>query len=61
MTEPTKFDNILIDQGTSDEFLAKNQLLPEKLVEAASKCGQKVSLNMREGFDHSLLLHCIVH
>lgn len=53
MTEPTKFDNILIDQGTSDEFLAKNQLLPEKLVEAASKCGQKVSLNMREGFDHS--------
>jgi len=47
-----EFDDILIDQGDADEFLAE-QLKPEELVKAAEKCGQKITLNMREGFDHS--------
>jgi len=47
-----EFDDILIDQGTEDEFL-KEQLKPENLMAAAEKCGQKITLNMREGFDHS--------
>ena len=46
------FDDILIDQGTSDQFLLE-QLKPETFVQAAQKVGQKVTLNMREGFDHS--------
>lgn len=52
LDEPTSFDDILIDQGDADEFLA-GQLLPERLVESAKKSGQKLSLNMRDGFDHS--------
>eukprot|EP00804_Cyclotella_cryptica_P018871 CCRYP_006415-RD/>CCRYP_006415-RD protein AED:0.17 eAED:0.17 QI:85/1/1/1/1/1/11/1521/690 len=52
-TGSTGYDDILIDQGNSDEFLAQKQLLPENLVEAAKKAGQKVTLNMRDGFDHS--------
>jgi len=35
-----EFDDILIDQGDADEFLAE-QLKPEELVKAAEKCGQK--------------------
>eukprot|EP00581_Thalassiosira_minuscula_P007302 CAMPEP_0183702640 /NCGR_PEP_ID=MMETSP0737-20130205/677_1 /TAXON_ID=385413 /ORGANISM="Thalassiosira miniscula, Strain CCMP1093" /LENGTH=691 /DNA_ID=CAMNT_0025929285 /DNA_START=44 /DNA_END=2119 /DNA_ORIENTATION=- len=53
MSEATAYDDILIDQGSDDEFLEKKQLLPTNLVEAAKKCGQNVTLNMREGFDHS--------
>ncbi|KAL7536928.1 hypothetical protein ACHAXR_007483, partial [Thalassiosira sp. AJA248-18] len=52
-SEPTGFDEILIDQGADDEFLTQLQLLPGNLVEAAKKCGQNVTLNMRDGFDHS--------
>jgi S-formylglutathione hydrolase FrmB len=47
------YEEILIDQGTADEFLEKGQLLPEDLVAAAEKSGQKLVLNMRKGFDHS--------
>ena len=47
-----EFDDILIDQGTDDEFL-KDQLNSEQLMAAAEKCGQTITLNMREGFDHS--------
>lgn len=49
---PTLFDDILIDQGVADDFL-ENQLNPQSLVDAAKKSGQKLSLNMQEGFDHS--------
>lgn len=52
LDKPTSFDDILIDQGDADEFLA-GQLQPESLVESAKKSGQKLSMNMREGFDHS--------
>ncbi|XP_022662203.1 S-formylglutathione hydrolase-like [Varroa jacobsoni] len=46
--------NILIDQGLDDDFLAKNQLLPEKLQEAASS-SDKLKINYRQhaGYDHS--------
>lgn len=45
-------NKILIDQGTSDEFL-EEQLLSSNIVTAATKAGQDISLNMREGYDHS--------
>mmetsp|Transcript_16875 Transcript_16875/g.28658 ORF Transcript_16875/g.28658 Transcript_16875/m.28658 type:complete len:555 (-) Transcript_16875:21-1685(-) len=51
-TPIAEFDEILIDVGTDDPYLT-NQLKPEGFVEAAKKCGQKLTLNMREGFDHS--------
>lgn len=42
---------ILIDQGTGDQFLAK-QLLPEKFSAAAEKSGQELRLRMQPGYDH---------
>jgi len=44
--------DILVDQGTSDNFLDE-QLKPQLLAEACDKAGIKLSLNMREGYDHS--------
>ncbi len=44
--------DILVDQGTSDNFL-EEQLKPQLLAEACDKAGIKLSLNMREGYDHS--------
>ncbi len=44
--------HILIDQGTADQFLAE-QLRPQLFMDAAKKSGQKLTLNMREGYDHS--------
>ncbi len=52
-TPITEFDEILIDQGDADNFLTEKQLLPENLVEAAEKCGQKITLRMQKGYDHS--------
>eukprot|EP00580_Thalassiosira_gravida_P019918 CAMPEP_0201659218 /NCGR_PEP_ID=MMETSP0494-20130426/2043_1 /ASSEMBLY_ACC=CAM_ASM_000839 /TAXON_ID=420259 /ORGANISM="Thalassiosira gravida, Strain GMp14c1" /LENGTH=609 /DNA_ID=CAMNT_0048136619 /DNA_START=119 /DNA_END=1948 /DNA_ORIENTATION=- len=46
------YDDILIDQGTDDEFLT-DQLHPSRLTAAAAKCNQKLTMNMREGYDHS--------
>lgn len=48
----TPFDDILIDQGTADSFLAE-QLKPELLEAAAAKAGQKLTLRQQEGYDHS--------
>jgi S-formylglutathione hydrolase len=42
---------ILIDQGTADKFLA-DQLKPELLAEACRAGGQRLTLNLREGYDH---------
>lgn len=42
---------ILIDQGTDDEFL--RQLQPHLLADEGNKNGHKITLNMREGYDHS--------
>jgi S-formylglutathione hydrolase FrmB len=39
---------ILVDQGTADDFLAKGQLKPEDLKAACAAKGQPFTLNMRE-------------
>ena len=44
--------HILIDQGTADQFLKEQQLLPERFSAAAAKSGQKLTLRMQEGYDH---------
>jgi S-formylglutathione hydrolase len=44
--------HILIDQGTGDQFLKDQQLLPEKFSAAAERSGQKLTLRMQEGYDH---------
>lgn len=43
---------LLVDQGTEDKFL-KEQLRTEALLQAAAASGQKVEVQMREGYDHS--------
>ena len=42
---------ILIDQGTSDQFLLE-QLKPEIFSAAAATSGQRLSLRMQPGYDH---------
>tara|TARA_R110000824_G_scaffold127250_2_gene287286 strand:+ start:17768 stop:18595 length:828 start_codon:yes stop_codon:yes gene_type:complete len=44
--------DILVDQGTSDNFL-EEQLKPQLLTEACAKAGILLSLNLRDGYDHS--------
>jgi S-formylglutathione hydrolase len=44
--------HILIDQGAADQFLADQQLLPEKFAAAAAAAGQKLNLRMQPGYDH---------
>ena len=44
--------HLLIDQGTDDQFLAE-QLRPELFAEAARTAGQKLTLRMQQGYDHS--------
>jgi S-formylglutathione hydrolase len=46
------YDDILIDQGDADPFLAE-QLKPELLVEAGKSAGQTITLRMQPGYDHS--------
>jgi len=48
----SRFDDILVDQGTADSFLAE-QLKPELLTAACASAGQKLTLRMQEGYDHS--------
>jgi S-formylglutathione hydrolase len=43
---------ILIDQGDADQFLAE-QLKPQIFADAAAKSGQKLTLRMQPGYDHS--------
>ncbi len=47
-----RFDDILIDQGEADGFLVE-QLKPELLRAAADAAGQKVTIRMQPGYDHS--------
>ncbi|EME26534.1 S-formylglutathione hydrolase [Galdieria sulphuraria] len=44
---------ILIDQGTEDNFFKQKQLLPENFSQACKSTGQRVELRFREGYDHS--------
>lgn len=46
------YDDILIDQGDADSFLTE-QLKPELLQAAADAAGQKVTIRMQPGYDHS--------
>jgi S-formylglutathione hydrolase len=46
------FDDILVDQGSEDEFLDA-QLKPGLLEQAALAAGQKLSLRRQQGYDHS--------
>lgn len=45
-------DEILVDQGTADKFLAE-QLRPELLAAACAESGQNLRLRMQPGYDHS--------
>lgn len=47
-----RFDDILVDQGDADSFLT-DQLKPELLVAAAKTAGQRLTLRMQPGYDHS--------
>jgi len=47
-----RFDEILVDQGGADSFLA-GQLKPELLEAACAKSGQRLQLRIQEGYDHS--------
>lgn len=49
--QPSNAD-ILIDQGTADNFL-QEQLRPELFASAAQAAGQKLTLRMQDGYDHS--------
>lgn len=44
--------DILIDQGSADSFL-ETQLKPDLLVKAAAAAGQRLTLQRRDGYDHS--------
>lgn len=43
---------VLVDQGSADEFL-EGQLRPELLAQACADAGISMTLNMRDGYDHS--------
>ncbi|VAW61662.1 S-formylglutathione hydrolase [hydrothermal vent metagenome] len=45
--------DILIDQGTDDEFYEDGQLLPENFRAACDQTGQALTLRMQAGYDHS--------
>ena len=44
---------ILIDQGTEDQFLRQQQLLPDRFAEACETVGQSLTLRYQDGYDHS--------
>lgn len=48
-----KVNDILIEQGTGDEFYDEAQLLPENFQAACDQAGQSLTLRMQEGYDHS--------
>jgi|TARA_R100000049_G_C1948188_1_gene94284 S-formylglutathione hydrolase len=45
-------DALLVEQGTADQFL-EEQLRPELLAEACKNANIPLTLNMRDGYDHS--------
>jgi S-(hydroxymethyl)glutathione dehydrogenase/alcohol dehydrogenase len=47
------FDDILIDEGTNDNFGKEGQLLLSNFEEAAAKVGQKLTVRRQPGHDHS--------
>jgi S-formylglutathione hydrolase len=47
-----RIPEILVDQGTSDDFLER-ELRPELLARACADAGIKLTLRMQQGYDHS--------
>ena len=47
-----RFPDLLVDQGEADNFLAE-QLKTHLLEEACAKAGQKATIRMQPGYDHS--------
>ncbi|RED13339.1 S-formylglutathione hydrolase [Parasphingopyxis lamellibrachiae] len=47
-----RVDQLLVDQGAADKFLT-DQLKPDLLEKACADVGIALTLNMREGYDHS--------
>lgn len=47
-----RFSEFLIDQGGADGFLEKG-LMPERFEKVCAAAGQKLTLRMQEGYDHS--------
>ena len=47
-----RFDDILVDQGEADSFLV-DQLKPDLLVAAGAASGQRITVRMQPGYDHS--------
>ncbi len=52
IADGARLPEILVDQGTADPFLA-DQLKPERLEEACRGAGIGLTLNRRDGYDHS--------
>ena len=52
IADGARVPDILVDQGTADQFLA-SQLKPELLEAACRDAGIALTLNRREGYDHS--------
>jgi len=53
INEGARVNDILIDQGTADEFYDEGQLLPENLEAACKASGQPLTLRLQDGYDHS--------
>jgi S-formylglutathione hydrolase len=49
----TYFDDMLIDEGTDDNFGKEGQLLLKDFEDVAAKVGQKLTVRRQEGYDHS--------
>ncbi|HLQ84612.1 MAG TPA: alpha/beta hydrolase-fold protein, partial [Salinisphaeraceae bacterium] len=51
-TDASRLPPIRVEQGLADGFL-EEQLQPERLEQAAQAVGAEVSVQRREGYDHS--------
>lgn len=52
-TSEANYDDILIDVGDKDDFVSDGTLKVENFIEAAKAANKKVTLNIREGYDHA--------
>ncbi len=52
IADGARLPEILVEQGTVDPFI-ETQLKPERLEEACRRAGIPLTLNRREGYDHS--------
>ena len=50
--EHVRAGELLIDQGQSDKFLAR-ELQPERFEHACAEAGQRLNLRRHDGYDHS--------